>query len=103
MYMAQPCQCTEEIPRSSSIRYAKGYAYVSRLQFAKMNSRKGFGTLLMEEAERIAREEHESIKIAVISGKLGYGLQEARLIANFLVPPPPGRCGHARLLSKIRV
>ncbi|KAJ3414568.1 Elongator subunit [Chytridiales sp. JEL 0842] len=40
----------------------------------------GFGTLLMEEAERIAREEHKSVKIAVISGvgtrhyyrKLGY-------------------------------
>jgi elongator complex protein 3 len=28
----------------------------------------GFGTLLMEEAERIAREEHCSIKLAVISG-----------------------------------
>ena len=28
----------------------------------------GFGILLMEEAERIAREEHESIKISVISG-----------------------------------
>src|SRR6185437_11413319 len=27
----------------------------------------GFGTLLMEEAERIAREEHGSTKIAVIS------------------------------------
>eukprot|EP01102_Stenamoeba_stenopodia_P015847 TRINITY_DN5471_c0_g1_i1.p1 TRINITY_DN5471_c0_g1~~TRINITY_DN5471_c0_g1_i1.p1 ORF type:complete len:564 (+),score=140.66 TRINITY_DN5471_c0_g1_i1:303-1994(+) len=43
----------------------------------------GFGTLLMEEAERIAREEHGSIKIAVISGvgtrhyyrKLGYELE----------------------------
>eukprot|EP01094_Clydonella_sp_ATCC50884_P026587 TRINITY_DN734_c0_g1_i1.p1 TRINITY_DN734_c0_g1~~TRINITY_DN734_c0_g1_i1.p1 ORF type:complete len:534 (+),score=126.07 TRINITY_DN734_c0_g1_i1:121-1722(+) len=42
----------------------------------------GFGTLLMEEAERIAREEHLSTKIAVISGvgtrhyyrKLGYEL-----------------------------
>lgn len=40
----------------------------------------GFGTLLMEEAERIAREEHGSDKLAVISGvgtrhyyrKLGY-------------------------------
>lgn len=30
----------------------------------------GFGTLLMEEAERIAREEHGSWKLAVISGKL---------------------------------
>ena len=42
----------------------------------------GFGTLLMEEAERIAREEHGSGKLAVISGvgtrnyyrKLGYEL-----------------------------
>jgi len=30
----------------------------------------GVGTLLMEEAERIAREEHGSGRIAVISGKL---------------------------------
>lgn len=43
----------------------------------------GFGTLLMEEAERIALEEHGSCKIAVISGvgtrnyyrKLGYELE----------------------------
>ena len=42
----------------------------------------GFGTLLMEEAERIALEEHFSTKISVISGvgtrnyyrKLGYEL-----------------------------
>ncbi|XP_037957358.1 elongator complex protein 3 [Teleopsis dalmanni] len=42
----------------------------------------GFGMLLMEEAERIAREEHESTKLAVISGvgtrnyyrKFGYEL-----------------------------
>ena len=30
----------------------------------------GFGTLLMQEAERIAREEHGSRKIAVISGNI---------------------------------
>ena len=30
----------------------------------------GFGMLLMEEAEKIAREEHGSHKISVISGKL---------------------------------
>lgn len=43
---------------------------------------RGFGTLLMEEAERIAREEHGSLKISVISGvgvrsyytRLGYTL-----------------------------
>lgn len=29
----------------------------------------GFGTLLMEEAERIARDEHGSVKLAVISGQ----------------------------------
>jgi elongator complex protein 3 len=40
----------------------------------------GFGTLLMEEAERIAKEEHGSVKIAVISGKLG---NVRRLIADF--------------------
>jgi elongator complex protein 3 len=42
----------------------------------------GYGTLLMEEAERIARDEHGSTKISVISGvgvrsyyaKLGYHL-----------------------------
>ena len=42
----------------------------------------GFGTLLMEEAEKIAREEHGSKKISVISGvgvrnyykRLGYKL-----------------------------
>ena len=43
----------------------------------------GFGTLLMEEAARIAREEHGSHKIAVIAGvgtrhyyrRLGYQLE----------------------------
>ena len=43
----------------------------------------GYGTLLMREAERIARDEHRSVKLAVISGvgtrhyyrKLGYELE----------------------------
>ena len=47
----------------------------------------GYGTLLMEEAERIARDEHGSIKLAVIAGvgtrhyyrKLGYGLSRFSL------------------------
>eukprot|EP01113_Clastostelium_recurvatum_P036025 TRINITY_DN5082_c0_g1_i4.p1 TRINITY_DN5082_c0_g1~~TRINITY_DN5082_c0_g1_i4.p1 ORF type:complete len:456 (-),score=61.54 TRINITY_DN5082_c0_g1_i4:13-1380(-) len=50
----------------------------------------GFGTLLMEEAERIAREEHGSVKIAVISGvgtrhyyrKLGYELDGPYMSKN---------------------
>lgn len=48
----------------------------------------GFGTLLMEEAARIARDEHGSDKIAVISGigtrnyyrKLGYELEGAYMV-----------------------
>lgn len=38
----------------------------------------GIGTLLMEEAERIAREEHGSRKLAVISG-IGVRSYYARL------------------------
>ena len=49
---------------------------------ARKFQHRGFGTLLMEEAERIAREEHGSTKISVISGvgvrsyygRLGYYL-----------------------------
>lgn len=51
----------------------------------------GFGTLLMEEAERIAREEHGSTKIAVISGEfcsfsssIIYVCESFSLINNFL-------------------
>lgn len=50
----------------------------------------GYGTLLMEEAERIARHEHRSKKIAVISGvgtrhyyrKLGYELEGPYMVKN---------------------
>ena len=66
---------------------------------AEMHDRKGFGTLLMEEAERIAREEHGSVKLAVISGKCGH-MRKQSLLLTFA---PSERCGHARLLSKIRV
>lgn len=53
----------------------------------------GFGTLLMEEAERIAREEHGSSKIVVIAGvgtrhyyrKLGYHL-DGPYMSKFLPP-----------------
>jgi elongator complex protein 3 len=37
----------------------------------------------MEEAERIAREEHGSIKIAVISGMLVYGCKKQGLLLIF--------------------
>jgi elongator complex protein 3 len=50
----------------------------------------GFGTLLMEEAERIARDEHGSTKLAVISGvgvrhyyrKLGYYLEGPYMVKD---------------------
>lgn len=52
----------------------------------------GFGTMLMEEAERIAKEEHGSIKMAVISGvgtrhyyrKLGYRLEGAYMVKDLI-------------------
>jgi hypothetical protein len=37
--------------------------------FNKLLLTQGFGVLLMEEAETIAKDEHGSVKIAVISGK----------------------------------
>lgn len=52
----------------------------------------GYGTLLMEEAERIAKEEHGSTRIAVISGvgtrnyyrKLGYELDGPYMVKELL-------------------
>ncbi|KAK0553994.1 Elongator subunit [Tilletia horrida] len=58
----------------------------------------GFGMLLMEEAERIAREEHGSQKIAVISGvgtrdyyrKMGYELDGPYMTKMIKVPESVG-------------
>lgn len=58
----------------------------------------GIGTLLMEEAERIAREEHGSRKIAVISGigvrsyyaRLGYKLEGPYMTCVFILVELPG-------------
>lgn len=55
----------------------------------------GYGTLLMREAERIARFEHRSLKIAVISGvgtrhyyrKLGYKLEGAYMVKDLEAAP----------------
>lgn len=52
----------------------------------------GFGMLLMEEGERIARDEHGSVKIAVISGvgtrnyyrKIGYELEGPYMVKSLL-------------------
>lgn len=55
----------------------------------------GYGRLLMEEAERIARSEHRSRKLAVISGvgtrhyyrKLGYHLEGPYMVKALEAPP----------------
>lgn len=53
----------------------------------------GFGTLLMEEAERIARDEHGSKKLAVISG-VGVRSYYARLGYQCVFCSPPSLSGH---------
>ncbi|OON15314.1 histone acetyltransferase, ELP3 family, partial [Opisthorchis viverrini] len=75
----------EADPRCSIVREL--HVYGSAVPIAAKDPTKfqhqGFGGLLMEEAERIARDEHGSLKIAVISGvgtrnyyrKLGYELE----------------------------
>lgn len=60
----------------------------------------GYGTMLMQEAERIARLEHRSSKMAVISGvgtrhyyrKLGYHLEAPYMVKE--LPPAPIRRTH---------
>ncbi|CAH8620226.1 unnamed protein product [Schistosoma rodhaini] len=77
-------------PRCSIVREL--HVYGSAVPVAARDPTKfqhqGFGTLLMEEAERIAKYEHGSLKIAVISGvgtrnyyrKLGYKLEGPYMI-----------------------
>ena len=56
----------------------------------KVFQHQGIGTLLMEEAERIAREEHGSGRVAVISGvgtrdyyrRLGYKLDGPYMVKD---------------------
>ena len=59
----------------------------------------GFGMMLMEEAERIAAEEHDSHKISVISGTCIYNVApSSRLVQIFLY-----RSWDKKLLSKNRI
>ncbi|KAF5201058.1 Elongator complex protein [Thalictrum thalictroides] len=77
--------CPELIGRCSIVRelHVYGTAVPVHGRDAEKLQHQGYGTLLMEEAERIARREHRSKKIAVISGvgtrhyyrKLGYELE----------------------------
>ncbi|KAG6527983.1 hypothetical protein ZIOFF_010119 [Zingiber officinale] len=77
--------CPELTGRCSMVRelHVYGTAVPVHGRDANKLQHQGYGTLLMEEAERIARREHRSAKVAVISGvgtrhyyrKLGYELE----------------------------
>ncbi|KAL6177581.1 hypothetical protein ACLB2K_049107 [Fragaria x ananassa] len=77
--------CPELMGKCSIVRelHVYGTAVPVHGRDAGKLQHQGYGTLLMEEAERIARREHRSTKIAVISGvgtrhyyrKLGYELE----------------------------
>jgi GNAT superfamily N-acetyltransferase len=74
--------CLGAVPKIFSLDFFFPIFLVSEFSFPLL-SPQGYGTLLMEEAEQIARREHRSTKIAVISGvgtrhyyrKLGYELE----------------------------
>lgn len=64
--------CPELAGRCSIVRelhvYGSAVAVSARERGGSRSQHQGYGTLLMLEAERIAREEHRSAKLAVISG-----------------------------------
>ena len=76
--------------RTSIVRelHVYGTAVPVHTRDASLFQHQGYGTLLMEEAARIAREEHGSERIAVISGigtrgyyrRLGYELEGAYMV-----------------------
>ncbi|TYI72460.1 hypothetical protein E1A91_D07G062800v1 [Gossypium mustelinum] len=80
----QNTTCPELMGKCSIVRelHVYGTAVPVHGRDADKLQHQGYGTLLMEEAERIAGKEHRSTKIAVISGvgtrhyyrKLGYEL-----------------------------
>jgi len=85
--------------RCSIIRelHVYGTAVAVSARDDNMFQHQGFGTLLMEAAERIARDEHRSTKLAVISGvgtrhyyrKLGYHLEGPYMVKA--IRPEPRR------------
>ena len=86
--------------RVSMVRelHVYGTAVAVHARSADKLQHKGYGTQLMRAAERIARCEHRSRKMAVISGvgtrhyyrKLGYYLEGPYMVKD-LGPPPPRR------------
>ena len=80
----------EELKGASMVRELHVYGSVVPVHSRDPSKfqHQGYGTLLMEEAERISREEHGSYKLAVISGvgtrnyyaKLGYHLEKTYMV-----------------------
>jgi len=80
------------IDKCSIVRELHVYGSVVPVHFRDPNKfqHQGYGTMLMEEAERIAIEEHGSRKLAVISGvgtrnyyaKLGYNLEGPYMVKH---------------------
>lgn len=85
--------------RSSVVRelHVYGTAVAVHARDAGKHQHQGYGTLLMEEAERISRVEHRSTKLAVISGvgtrhyyrRLGYELEGPFMVKSIT---PAKRC-----------
>ena len=79
-----------ELANASMVRELHVYGSVVPIHSRDPNKfqHQGYGTMLMEEAARIAREEHGSVKLAVISGvgtrhyyaKLGYHLEGTYMV-----------------------
>jgi elongator complex protein 3 len=71
--------------------YGAAVAVHARASSEDRHQHRGYGTLLMEEAERIARHEHGSDRVAVISGvgtrayyrRLGYELEGAYMVKRW--------------------
>ncbi|CAB4310983.1 unnamed protein product [Prunus armeniaca] len=86
--------CPELMGKCSIVRelHVYGIAVPVHGRDADKLQHQGYGTLLMEEAERIARREHRSTKIAVISGvgtrhyyrKLGYELEGPYMVKHLV-------------------
>mmetsp|Transcript_21835 Transcript_21835/g.37291 ORF Transcript_21835/g.37291 Transcript_21835/m.37291 type:complete len:590 (-) Transcript_21835:666-2435(-) len=94
----------ELVGRTSLVRelHVYGTAVAVHARDASKFQHQGYGSLLMAEAERIARYEHHSTKLAVISGvgtrhyyrKLGYHL-EGHYMVKYLAPAPSRRTRRA--------
>ncbi|MEW5306886.1 MAG: hypothetical protein WDW36_009323 [Sanguina aurantia] len=75
--------------------YGTAVAVHARDSSTGKHQHQGYGSLLMAEAERIARDEHRSTKLAVISGvgtrhyyrKLGYELEGHYMVKSLAAPP----------------